>query len=30
MIRFIIKRRFCDSHIDMDTETFYTIDCDFP
>ncbi|MCP1117008.1 hypothetical protein [Robbsia andropogonis] len=30
MIRFIIKRRSFDQHIDLNTETFYTVDCDVP
>ncbi len=30
MIRFIIKRRSLDQHIDLKTEDFYTVDCDVP
>jgi hypothetical protein len=30
MIRFIIKRRSYDAHIDMHSEALYTVDCDAP
>lgn len=30
MIRFIIKRRSYDGHIDMRDEALYTVDCDVP
>lgn len=30
MIRFILKRRSYDGHIDMRDEALYTIDCDVP
>lgn len=30
MIRFIVKRRSYDAHIDLREEALYTIDCDVP
>ncbi len=30
MIRFIIKRRSYDGHIDMRDEALYTVDCEVP
>lgn len=30
MIRFILKRRSYDGHIDLREERFYTIDCEVP
>jgi hypothetical protein len=30
MIRFILKRRSYDGHIDLRQEALYTIDCDVP
>lgn len=30
MIRFIIKRRSYDSHVDMRTEAIYTVDAEAP
>lgn len=30
MIRFILKRRSYEGHIDMRDEALYTIDCDVP